>query len=384
MPVFGQQLGFALEQINGHAIINAGLTGKGVKVGIIDGGFLNADKEESLAHFFQEGLIEDYKDYLDPEAENYDGSKALDDMHGTEVWQLIGGLSKRKQVQYGLATGAAYYLARTDHGGYERREEEQFAIEAMEWMAGQGVKIINLSLGYNFGYTNKQENYKPSQIDGKSTIVTQAVDRLSKSHGILFIVAAGNDGGNKWEILGSPGDAQTALTVGATKLKIWDNMNYSSTGPKWLPYVKPEISCFATSGTSFSTPIITGLAACLLEQKPSLSGAELKDLLIKSSNLKYPNNYIGYGVPNAQVALEMIEGKDYKDVEKIKVKKNNYVFNLPDPSIYVAVYHKVGWNVIEKEILRFKKSKVKIKRFEKAESSTIIWEGGNLEIEWID
>ena len=144
----------------------------------------------------------------------------------------------------------------------------------MEWMAKQGVRIINLSLGYNYGYNNKAENYKPSQMDGKSTILTQAVERISREYDILFIVAAGNDGEKKWRIIDSPADAKSALTVGATKFKTWDDMSYSSKGPEWLEYVKPEISCFASSGTSFSTPIITGLAACILEKKPDLKSDE--------------------------------------------------------------------------------------------------------------
>ena len=153
-PLCGQQLGFALEQINGQAIIDAGLTGDGVKIGIIDGGFLKADKSESLARLFQENLVGGYKDYLDPEADDFAGHIAFDDLHGTEVWTLIGGVSELKDTQYGLATEATYYLARTDHGGYERRQEELNAIEAMEWMAEQGVQIINISLGYNYFLVN--------------------------------------------------------------------------------------------------------------------------------------------------------------------------------------------------------------------------------------
>ena len=80
LPLFGQQLGFALEQINGQAIIDAGLTGKGVKIGIIDGGFLRADKSESLKSLFENNQVAGYKDYLDPEARSFAGSAAFDDV----------------------------------------------------------------------------------------------------------------------------------------------------------------------------------------------------------------------------------------------------------------------------------------------------------------
>ncbi|WP_436515467.1 S8 family serine peptidase [Ekhidna sp. To15] len=381
VPLFGQQLGFALEQIGGQAIIDAGLTGKGVKIGIIDGGFLRANNNESLRHIFENNQIAEYKDYLNPDAEDFAGSAAFDDVHGTEVWELIGGLNADRRVQYGLATGATYYLARTDHGGYERREEEQFAIEAMEWMAKEGVQIINISLGYNFGFSDKRENYQPKQIDGKSTLLTQAINHLSEEYDILFVVAAGNDGDNKWKILGSPGDAENALTVGATKLKVWDGMKYSSKGPEWLDYVKPEISCFSSLGTSFSAPIITGLAACLLERDSSATAHQLKSAIINSGNLIQPNNFIGHGVPNAELALEYLKGAEILWDKKRSAEKN-YVLELKKPSIYITVYHKKGWRVVKKEVIRTDKTKIKIKRKEDADTSTIISEEGSLEVIW--
>lgn len=380
-PLFSQQLTFALEQINGQAIIDVGLTGKGVKVGIIDGGFLRADKNSSLSHLFKNGQIGGYKDYLDPDATDYSGSAAFDDVHGTEVWELIGGLNEKKQVQYGLATGAIYYLARTDHGGYERREEEKYAIEAMEWMVKEGVQIINISLGYNFGFSDKSENYSQEQIDGKSTILTKAINRIAAEHDILFIVAAGNDGTNKWEILGSPGDAQSALTVGATKLKVWDAMDYSSRGPEWLSYVKPEIASYSSLGTSFSAPVITGLAACLLEKDPLATADQLKSAIINSGSLIYPNNLMGYGVPNGAVALHALAGKEITWDNQIEAKKN-YILELKQSSIYITIYHKKDWQVLKKEVIRSDKTKVKIKRKEDAQASTVIWEGGSMEIVW--
>ncbi|MEO9871921.1 S8 family serine peptidase [Ekhidna sp.] len=380
-PVFGQQLGFALEQINARAIIDEGLTGKGVKIGIIDGGFLRADKSQSLSHFFENKNIGGYKDYLDSEADPFSGSAHLDDIHGTEVWELIGGFNKQKQVQYGLATGATYYLARTDHGGYERRREEEFAIEAMEWMAKEGVRIINISLGYNFGFNDKRENYQREQMDGMSTILTKAVDRIAEEYNILFVVAAGNDGNHRWQIVSSPGDAKRALTVGATKFKVWDGMKYSSKGPEWLDYVKPEISCYSSLGTSFSAPIITGLAACLLEKDPSLTREKLKELIIQSGNLMTPNNHIGYGVPNTEITLEKLENAKIPSDHERTAKKN-FTLELPKSSIYITVYHKIDWKVLKKEILRTDKTKIKIKQRESAESSTVIWEGGSLEVVW--
>ncbi len=383
IPVYAQQLGLALKQINGQAIIDAGLTGNGIKVGIIDAGFLRAQKNESLKHLFKNGQILGYRDYLDPNAKPFEGNAGSDDTHGTEVLDLIAGYDTKQHIQYGLAREASFFLARTDHRNYESRQEEKYAFEAMEWMAEEGVQIINISLGYNFGYTDKKENYTPKQMDGKSTILTQAIERLSKTHNILFIVAAGNDGNKKWKVVGSPGDAESALTVGATNLRVWDEMSYSAKGPVWLNYVKPEISCYSSLGTSFSAPIITGLAACLLEKDPSLTAQELKSLILQSGNLLAPNNYLGYGVPDSGKALELATKHIVTRSEPI-LRKETYNIELEKPSSYITIYHKNGWRILKKEILRTSKINVKIKQRLNAESSTVIWDGNSIEVIWKD
>ena len=162
-------------------------------------------------------------------------------------------------------------------------------------------------------------------MDGKSTVLTQAIDRISGQYGVLIIVAAGNDGDTKWRILNSPADSKSALSIGATKYKTWDDMDYSSKGPEWLGYVKPDVSCYASGGTSFSTPIITGLAACLLEKDPTLTGKELKEIIIASCNLSAPNNHLGYGVPNAEKALQVMNNEIVEETQQIiRTEKGSY------------------------------------------------------------
>lgn len=382
--LIGQQLGFALEQIRGEALLKENLTGKGVKVGIIDGGFLKADEKMSLAHLFEGNLIAGYKDFLDSLDMPFSGSKALDDGHGTQVWTNIAGYNARKKLRYGAATHATFYLARTDHGKYERREEELNAIRAMKWMAKEGVRIINLSLGYNYGYTDTLENYTPNQMDGKTTLITRAVNEITSQYDVLIIVAAGNDGDKDWKIIDAPADAENVLTVGATKLKSWDDMPYSSKGPGWLDYAKPEVACFSSDGTSFSTPVITGLAACLLEKDPTLSSKKLKDIIIKSAHLSFPNNYIGHGVPNAERALALLEYESSdRDIQKVSTHKNFFKYELVGKGIpYIVAYHKKGWEVLKKEKIRTKRKVVKIKRPIGASHTTIIWNDQSLEISW--
>ena len=52
-------------------------------------------------------------------------------------------------------------------------------------------------------------------------------------------------------------------------------------------------------GTSFSTPLITGLVACLWQALPEKTALEIIDLVRQtSSQHQEPDNIFGYGIPN--------------------------------------------------------------------------------------
>ncbi|MEM8893072.1 MAG: S8 family serine peptidase, partial [Bacteroidota bacterium] len=285
--------GFGLEQIGVAPLIDRGLNGEGVSIGVIDGGFLSADEIEPLASLFDEDRVKLYRDYITPNMAPYGGSKALDDRHGTDVLQLIAGMSNETGVQHGLAIASQYFLARTDHGATETKVEEMYLVQALEWLDSLEVKLVNISLGYTEGFEDPKNDYSPSDLNGTSAL-SKAVQKASDA-GMLIIVAAGNDGNKNWRTLSIPSDARGVLTVGSTKYKHWDKMAFSSIGPDDLPYLKPEISCFASHGTSFSTPVITGLAALIWQAQPDLTNTEVKSIIMRSGHLfPFGNNYVGY------------------------------------------------------------------------------------------
>jgi subtilisin family serine protease len=379
-------LSFALEQIEAQSFIDAGLDGKGVKIGIIDGGFLKADQSESLSSLFANDQIKYYRDFITPDLEMYGGIAGLDDSHGTEVWQLIGGKSAKKKVQFGMATGATYYLARTDHGGYEKRIEEDYIIAAMEEMVAMGVKLFNISLGYTFGYNNPTENYKIEDVDGKTSMLTRALDLAAAEKGLLFVISAGNDGAEKWKTLSIPADAKNVLTVGASKFNVFDKMDYSSIGPSTLPYIKPNISVYSTMGTSFSAPVITGLAACIWQYDSTLSNFEIIEIIEKSANF-YPNgnNYLGYGVPNCPNIFKILQGKEntIERPEQIISAKKSYVLRAPMSNKSVVVYHKRNnWMVSESLFYKPKSDKLTIKQQEGCNQTSVLIEKKVIEITW--
>lgn len=384
LPVAGQQLSFALDQINAQIFIDQGLTGKGVKIGIIDGGFLNANKSRSLKSHFDDDRVKYYKDFAMPDLEPYRGSRTLDDGHGTAVWSNIGGFNPNTNTQFGLATKSTYYIARTDHPVSESRKEERDMILAMDEMIKQGVKLFNISLGYTNEYTRKSEDYVPDQIDGMSTWITRSMDSLLSIHNVLVIVSAGNDGDSKWQTLSAPADSKNVLSVGASKLNGLEAMFYSSTGPEKLDYVKPDVSCFATNGTSFSAPIITGLAACLMEFDSTLSPQEIKQIIVQSGSLYLsPNNHLGNGVPNAQVIMDILQ-KDFTLNKKIIGTTQNSTFiDLSGGKQKVILYHKSdGWKVRSKQILKAKR-RLRIKRSDGCDRTTVLIKGEKpIEIRW--
>ncbi len=71
----------------------------------------------------------------------------------------------------------------------------------------------------------------------KHHMIARAVDHAFYEKNMLVVVSAGNEGANVgWRVVSTPGDAKGALSVGATKLRVWDKMDYSSIGPESLSF----------------------------------------------------------------------------------------------------------------------------------------------------
>ncbi|MEH0156796.1 S8 family serine peptidase [Limibacter armeniacum] len=382
------QYGTALEQMDASAFEQHNLNGEGVTIGIIDAGFWQAPENDYLIDIFEEGRVLGYKDWVDdadPDA-FFNDKMTSSDGHGTTVMRMIAG-KKQGKMRYGLADKAKFFLARTDHGDKEFRGEEDYWIEALEWMDSLGVRLVNTSLGYALGFDDPNENYKPKQMDGKTTMITQAADIAAKEKGMLIVVSAGNEGNDpRWEVLSAPADAQHVLSVGATN-EMGLKAGYSSTGPSFLPYIKPNVSCFSLFGTSFSAPVITGFAACLMQYKPEADAAEIFRVIEESSQLyPYGNNYVGYGVPQASRALSLLDGEEANNHNEIKVSKGSesvtiQTGNMEDVSA-VLFHKKSSSNVFRQETLRTHDGKMKVNKPRKAQRTTVYIAGKVTEIIW--
>ena len=312
------EYGYALEQIEAEFLSEAlHLNGAGVKIGVIDGGFLRADKKSELQWIGQEQL-KYFQDYILPSnTDSFYGKRLSHDNHGTEVLKFIGGYDADKQLRLGMADGASYFLARTDHGLRENRLEEDYWVMALESFIEKGVRLVNSSVGYTDTFDKKADNHSIEEVDGKSSMISQAAQAAAEK-GILIVISAGNDGNGKWQTLSLPADAKDVLTVGATQYSHWTRMSYSSIGAANLAYVKPDVACYASNGTSYSAPVITGLAACIWQYDSTLTNLEVMQLIKASAHLhKSPNNYLGHGVPNAKKIAQLLLKKEEEPSDKL-------------------------------------------------------------------
>ncbi|NIJ53447.1 S8 family serine peptidase [Dyadobacter arcticus] len=388
-PIEKSQMAPVMSQVQASAFLKENITAKDVTIGVIDAGFYGADSSFSLTQIFSNKRILGIRDYVKPGRPGallFSTAESFSDMHGTEVLAAIAGIDYQDQIQYGMATNAKFYLARTDYSMREYRGEEDNWIAAMEWMDSLGVRLINTSLGYAKGFSDPKENYTPDQMDGKTCAITRAAQIAADRKGIMLIVSAGNEGDDKtWEIVSAPADAQGVLSVGATNGKLWNKIGYSSTGPEILKYVKPNVSCFSLYGTSLSAPVITGFAACLLQANPKLSNKELISLIEKSSHLyPYGNNFVGYGVPQASRALALAKAPYLPDNAKfINAKGRICDVDVTSADSMVAIYRKKSEkDVIMQQVAKIQNGKISLKRQNNEKFTTIDLRDYVIEVAW--
>ena len=380
---------YALEQIKAHYITDSmGLSGKGVKIGVIDGGFMDADAEPSLKHLIENEQIKFFYDYLlkgndDP----FYGKRMASDDHGTQVLRMIAGSDNGTSIKYGMATNSELYLARTDHGIRENSLEEDYWVEAIELFHEMGIRLVNSSLGYTDGFDKRKENHSKKEVNGKSSMITKTA-QMAAEKGMLIVSAAGNDGHKKWEVLSLPSDAKDIMTVGAVRFDDWSKIYYSSIGPEKLDYIKPDVSCFAANGTSFSAPVITGLAACIWEYDSTLSNIELMDIIKSGSHLaESPNNYIGFGVPDSKKIISILKEEQPKSNLKSISSNQDYIeIEIPDGIKVIIIFHKEDKiNVLKQQTIKIEEgqTKLQLEKLDKAKFSTVVAQDILLfEVEW--
>ncbi|MEV8319262.1 S8 family serine peptidase [Streptomyces sp. NPDC059900] len=265
----------SVPQIGAPAMWQAGYTGKGVKVAVLDTGVDQTHPDLKGVEITEKNFTESA-----PDAKDRMG-------HGTHVASTLAGSGAKSGGKYkGVAPGVQLLDGKVI-SEVEGTGTESSIAAGMQWAVDSNAKIVNLSLG---------------SLDSPGTDpLEEAVARLSGK--ALFVIAAGNDGPEPGT-LNSPGSAPTALTVGSVDKQ--DNIaETSSRGPQADGIAKPDLTApgdditaarstqipddsdrepyVAMSGTSMATPHVAGSAALLLQQHPTWSGPQLKAALTGSA-----------------------------------------------------------------------------------------------------
>jgi subtilisin family serine protease len=307
-----------LSMIGLHAMHSAGLNGQGMLVTVLDGGFTNVDRMGVFRHLRDSGRIVAVRNFVKPSLDPF--RMGGEGEHGTRVLSILAGY--KPPDFYGSAFGASFILGVTEDSEAEGHAEEDNWLAAMEWADSIGTDIISTSLGY-FTHFTTDSPYTYADMDGRTTIISRAAN-LAAAKGILPVNAAGNEGDNPWHYIIAPADADSVLAVGGVD-PFRRIVAFSSRGPTADGRVKPNVCAraWATTqagsdnriiwgyGTSFSCPLISGLAACLWACDSTLTNMQLFRQIESSADHHHkPDNDYGHGIPDAVKAYRQITGRE--------------------------------------------------------------------------
>ncbi len=349
------------EMLNGHLLHQLGLNGQGMDIAVFDGGFLFADVLPAMSHLFEEGRIIETHDFL-----HYNSPAVFDaSTHGTMVLSHMAGIMK--DSLYGTAVDANYYLFQTEDVFREVRLEEDTWIQAAEWADSIGIDVINSSLGYSL-FDEDYMNYSTSDMNGSTTRISQAAE-ICALKGTLVVNSAGNSGDNPWRVITAPSDAEHVLCIGAVDLN-GNHASFSGYHPAGLNDVKPNIVAMGRqtvyaamdstisrgNGTSFSSPIIAGMAATLWQAFPTATNMDIFNAIEKSASLyQTPNDSMGYGIPDFWKAFVSLSNQIYSQPNELSVlvfpQPSDGQFeirvegNFPDTNNYPYLYDSSGRSV---------------------------------------
>ena len=254
-----------------------GIKGAGINTAVLDTGmYLHSDLKDRIICF---------RDFTGYSLKPYD-----DNSHGTHVCGIIAGSGEASDGMYtGIAPKSCLISIKVL--GRNGTGNSSSMITGINWildnMEKYDIRIVNISAG-----TTSEKC-----SDERSSLV-KAVDAMWDA-GITVIASAGNNG-PKNNTITIPGISRKIITVGTNDV-MWHtdshgriNGTFSGKGPTHCNIAKPDIiapgadiiSCSnnpgsytAKSGTSMSTPIVSGTAALIFSYNKSLTNNEFNKLL---------------------------------------------------------------------------------------------------------
>ena len=279
-----------------------GITGRGVGVAVLDTGI--------YPHKDFDNRIIAFQDIVGRRSFPYD-----DNGHGTHISAIIGGSGAASDGKFqGMAPESHIISVKVlDSKGNGYASD---VLAGLSWIRSHrqeyGIRIINISVG---SFSRKGMTENSALVRG----VNAAWD-----DGLVVVVAAGNNGPAHMTIT-TPGISRKVITVGCSddykEVRVSGNrmVDYSGRGPTVACILKPDIvapgsriiSCKNSSdlyqiksGTSMSTPIVSGAIALLLQKYPDMTNRDVKLRLRETSDdLGLPHTQQGWGLLNVQRLL---------------------------------------------------------------------------------
>ena len=262
-------------------------TGKGIGVCFLDTGIYD--------HIDFAGRIWAFYDFLDFKRRPYD-----DNGHGTHVAGVAAG--------DGTASGGKFQGAAPECGIISLKILDRYGngsqedvLRALRWIREYRqkyrIRVVNISVGTT---CNTRKDHMR---------LLGSVEQLW-DEGMVIVTAAGNKGPRPGSVT-APGSSKKVITVGSSDL-LEGKSAISGRGPTEECVCKPDIvapgskimSCLPgkpysygiKSGTSMSTPLVSGAIACALEKNPELTNTEIKTMLMNSADdMGLPRNLQGWG-----------------------------------------------------------------------------------------
>jgi len=267
-------------------------TGDPVKVAIIDTGI--ASSHPDLSANLKGGVS----------TVGYTSKYNDDNGHGTHVAGTVAALNNTTGV-VGVGPKIDLYAVKVlDRFGSGYLSD---VIEGLDWAVGNGMKVVNMSLGTS--------SYNKSLED--------AVKRVNAA-GIVQVAAAGNSGSAD-NTVNYPAKFAQVIAVGATDSSTSNNIAYwSSRGPE-VDLAAPGVNIYSTwpsrsyktlSGTSMASPHVAGTAALVLTRPVGaydLDADSVWDPIEVQNKLEFTatdlgaagkDNLYGSGLVNAERAVQ--------------------------------------------------------------------------------
>ncbi|MEM3994910.1 MAG: S8 family serine peptidase [Thermofilum sp.] len=275
-----------------------GITGRDVKVAVIDTGFDSTIQKISVD--YMHSTVEGDPLPLDNNGHSTHVLTTIGGARAPSLWGYLEGVAKGVRIATIKALG---YLIGTG--------STTSVIEAIAVAYNWGAKIVNMSLGSNIAPDEKH--------DPETCPLCSLITSLSK-RGVLFVVASGNSGKG---YASCPGASPGAITVAAVDKSLSVADFTSREHPLYLELRKPDVAAPGVdigssttgliaamewmdgpkvayiSGTSMATPHISGLLALWVEYARK-KGVELTRDVVMDIISHYSEGWrpdIGYGVP---------------------------------------------------------------------------------------